>query len=242
MPTQAEIISGVNDFFNGDYEITDGTTIPDVSDLALGKNGKEIELAMLFVDIKESTKIVDGLRRITAAKMYKSFLWGISQIARINGGELRSFNGDGVLVVFIGDHKKTHASKAALQMSWFGLKVLKPKLDAVFQNNQELRVNGIEFDFGIGIDVGDVLTVRGGIRGENNNDLVWVGNATNYAVKLSELSKDGYHVYISNAVYADMNRSSKFGGNPERDMWESRTWNDMGGITIYRSNWTWAPD
>jgi len=240
MATKEDIIKGVDDFFSGDYDITEGRVIPDVADIALGKIGKEIELAMLFIDIRESTKIVDGLRRTTAARMYKSFLWGVSKIARLNDGELRSFNGDGVLVAFIGDNKRTNAAKAALQMSWFAQKVLKPKLDAVFQNNQGLSGQGIEFDFGIGVDVGKVLVVRGGIRGENNNDLVWVGNATNYAVKLSGLSKEGYHIYISEDVYKNMNKSSKFGGSPEKDMWESRTWTDVDSITIYRSNWTWA--
>ncbi|OIO17018.1 hypothetical protein AUJ29_02020 [Candidatus Kuenenbacteria bacterium CG1_02_38_13] len=240
MATKEDIIKGVDDFFSGDYEITEGRVILDVDDIAFGKNGNEIELAMLFIDIRESTKIVDGLRRTTAARMYKSFLWGVAKIARLNNGELRSFNGDGVLVVFIGDNKRTNVAKAALQMSWFAQKVLKPKLDAVFQNNQSLQGQGIEFDFGIGIDVGKVLVVRGGIRGENNNDLVWVGNATNYAVKLSGLSKDGYHIYISEDVYKNMAKSSKFGGSPEKDMWESRTWTDVDSITIYRSNWTWA--
>ena len=225
MVSKEEIIKGVEDFFNGDYSITSGYVIPGVDDIPLGKNGREIE--------------VDGLRRTTAAKMYKSFLWGVAQIARLNNGELRSFNGDGVLVVFIGKSKRTAAAKAALQMSWFAKKVLKPKLDTVFQNNQSLQNQRIEFDLGIGIDVGKVLVVRGGIRGENNNDLVWVGNATNYAVRLSELSKDGYTVYISEDVYKLMDRSSKFSGTPEKNMWEERTWNAMGEISIYRSNWTW---
>ncbi|MHB8579147.1 MAG: adenylate/guanylate cyclase domain-containing protein [Ignavibacteriaceae bacterium] len=240
MATKEEIIKGVDDFFQGEYDITNGYVIPDVGDIPLGKHGREIEVAILFIDIKESTTIVDSLRRTTAARMYKSFLWGVAQIARANDGELRSFNGDGVLVVFIGDNKRTNAVKAGLQMSWFAKKVLKPKLDAVFQSNKSLQELRIEFDLGIGIDVGKVLVVRGGIRGGNNNDLVWVGNATNYAVRLSELSKDGYMIYISEDVYKNMDKSSKFSGNPEKDMWESRVWNDMGGIKIYRSNWTWT--
>lgn len=242
MATKDEIIEAVDDFFSGDYEITDGRTIPEADDIQLGKNGKEIELAMLFIDIRESTKIVDGLRRITAARMYKSFLWGVAQIAKANSGELRSFNGDGVLMAFIGDFKRTNAVKAAMQMSWFAQKILKPKFDAVFQNSQQLSGQGIEFDFGIGIDVGKVLVVRGGIRGENNNDLVWVGNATNFAVKLSSLSKseDGYHIYISKEVYKNMHESSKIGGAPKRNMWEERRWTAMDNLIVYRSNWWWA--
>jgi len=240
MVSREDIINSVDNFFNGNYEITEGRVIPDVDDIQFAKSGTEIELAMLFIDIRESTKITDGLRRTTAAKMYKAFLWGVAQIARMNDGELRSFNGDGVLVAFIGSSKRTNAAKAALQMSWFAQKVLKPKLDMVFQNSQQLRSDGIEFDFGIGIDVGKVLVVRGGIRGENNNDLVWVGNATNYAVKLSALSKDDYHVYISKSVYDSMEKSSKLDESSGKNMWEAREWTAMDNMSIYRSNWTWS--
>ena len=238
MATKEEAIKQVDEYFSGKYDITQGTAIPDVADIPLGKNGRELDLAMLFIDIRESTKIVDGLHRITAARMYKSFLWGVAQIAKMNNGELRSFNGDGVLVAFIGETKRTNAAKAALQMSWFVKNVLKTKMESLFQNNQSLK--DLEFEYGIGIDVGKVLVVRGGIRGENNNDLVWVGNATNYAVKLSSISEAGYHVYISEDVYMNMNDFSKIGGDPKRNMWEERKWTDMDGIIIYRSNWTWS--
>ncbi len=239
MAFKDDLISDVNSFFDGNYTVTQGTVIPDVSDLTFSKTGRELDLAMLFIDISKSTKIVDASRRITAAKMYKSFLYGVAQIARHNNGELRSFNGDGVLIAFIGDYKRTNAAKAALQMSWFMKHILKPKMEAYFQSNNELQ--GFLFNFGIGIDVGKILVVRGGIRGENNNDLVWVGNATNYAVKLAELCGDVYHIYISSEAYK-MNESSIYGGNPRKNMWEARTWTAMGGITVYCSNWTWTPE
>lgn len=239
MANKDDLTKDADTYFSGSYEITQGTAIPDVEDIRLGKFGRELELAMLFIDIRESTKIVDGFRRTTAARMYKAFLSGVTQIARANNGELRSFNGDGVLVVFIGDSRRTNAAKAALQMSWFCKKVLKPKVESFFATNNELK--DLDFDFGIGIDAGKVLVVRGGIRGENNNDLVWVGNATNYAVKLSSLSNNGYNIFISEDVYKNMNKSSKFGGSPERDMWEKRYWTKMDNMLVYCSNWTWTP-
>jgi adenylate cyclase len=238
MLTKDDIITGVDSFFEGEYEIIEGRTIPNVEDIQLGKHGRELELAMLFIDIRESTKIVDGFRRITSARMYKSFLWGITKIARDNDGELRSFNGDGVLVAFSGEYKCTNATKAALQMSWFCQKILKPKVEEYFENN--LSLEDLDFEFGIGIHVGNVLVVRGGIRGDNNNDLVWVGNATNFSVKLSSLCKEGYHVYISADVYKRMGKSSKYGGDPEKNMWEARVWKDNNDMDIYRSRWTWA--
>lgn len=237
MATKKELEEAVDDFFSGEYEITEGTAIPDVSDIAFGKYGRELSLAMLFIDIKESTKIVDAFRRTTGARMYKSFLWGIARIAKMNDGELRSFNGDGVLVAFGGKYPCTHAAKAALQMNWFIKEILKPKMDNYFENNQSLE--GLEFDCGIGIDFGKVLVVRGGIKGENNNDLVWVGNATNYAVKLSDLGSSPNRIYISETVYKNMADSSKFSSD-ERNMWEERVWKTMNDQKIYRSHWTWT--
>ena len=237
MSLKEDLQNGVDSYFTGSYEVKTGNVVPNIDDIKLGKYGKEMELAMVFIDIRESTKIVDGFRRRTAARMYKSFLWGVTKIARSNNGDLRSFNGDGVLIVFAGDSKRTNAAKAGLQMSWFCKKILKPKIETFFENNNQLK--DLEFNFGIGIDVGKVLIVRGGIKGESNNDLVWVGNATNYAVKFSSINDgDGYNVFISKDVYDNMAKSSKYGGNPEKDMWERRTWNDN---VVYRSSWTWTP-
>lgn len=236
MATADDLTKGVNDFFTGEYTITNTRSVPEVGDLAFGKSGKDIELAMMFIDLRGSTTMVAGIRRVTAARMYKSFLWGVARIARANSGDLRSFNGDGVLIAFSGDYKCTNAAKAALQMAWFVKNVLKPKMDAVFQNNSQL--SDFDFDFDIGIDVGNVLVVRGGIRGVNNNDLVWVSNATNYAVKLSSIPDAGYHIFISKAVYDRLNDSSKLRLSDRASMWENRTWKDK---TVYRSNWTWKP-
>jgi class 3 adenylate cyclase len=234
MLDKEELTKQVNNFFDGSYTVTSGTVIPDVGDIPLGKVGRELDLAMLFIDIRESTKIVDGFRRVTAAKMYKSFLWGVAKIAKDNGGELRSFNGDGVLMAFIGESKRNNAVKAAMQMKWFCNIILKPRIESYFAANSQLA--NMEFNFGIGIDSGKVLVVRGGIRGENNNDLVWAGNATNYAVKLSSRSVDGYHIYISEETYSVLDDEHKFGGDPKRNMWEARSWD---GMTIYRTNWYW---
>lgn len=240
MVDKDELESDLDGFFTGDYSITQGNTKPRVSDISFGKTGRELELAMLFVDIKESTKIVDGFRRITAAKMYKSFLSGVTKIVRANDGELCSFNGDGVLIAFNGDYKCTNAAKSALHLKWYVDKVMQPKLQSYFDRNQQLA--DMNFDCGIGVDVGEVLVVRGGIKGENNNDLVWVGNATNYAVKLSDLSNNGYSIHISNEVHNRLSNSSKMANNSSGtlvDMWSSWYSSDLSMYT-YRSNWIWS--
>jgi len=209
-----KLVGETNYFFDGDYEVIQARVIPTVGDVAFGRNGKEVELAMLFIDIKESTRIVDAFRRKTAARMYQSFLRGITSIALKNNGEVRSFNGDGVLVTFHGDSKCNNAARSALQMMYFMNEILKPKMKSYFIRNKQLQ--NLNFDCGIGIDVGEVLIVRGGQRGTDNNDLVWVGNPTNFAVKLSAQSKlefkttSGesktrvFNIHITNRVYSNL--------------------------------------
>lgn len=236
MATAKEYLDGCSSFFKGVYSVTKTFSVPDVGDLAFAKEGKEIELAMLFIDIGQSTKIVDSSRRITAAKMYKSFLWGITKIAREFDGDVRSFNGDGILVAFAGESKRTNAVKAAMHMVWYMRNVLKPKMESYFNDNQALQ--GFLFDFGIGIDVGPVLVVRGGIRGDNNNDLVWVGNATNYSVKLAALCAEGYHIFISKDIYDKMEANNKTSDG--QSMWEQMVWTGFDGRIVYRSNYHWG--
>ncbi len=238
MPTNQNLIDDTNDFFEGDYSITQGTAVPDTEDIALGNVGREMELAMLFIDIKESTKIVNSFRRQTAAKMYKSFLSGITRIARSNGGYVRSFNGDGVLVVFDGGHKCNHAVKAALQMKYFCKEILKKKVDAYLKAHS-IDVD-LNFSFGIGIHTGKVLIVRGGIRGDKNNDLVWVGNATNYAVKLSNLATTLHNIYISYDVYSLLEDAQKYNNSTEKENMWTKLDLDAYSFYVYKTSYQWG--
>lgn len=69
----------------------------------------------------------------------------------------------------------------------------------------------------------------------NDNDLVWVGRAANYAAKLSSLAE--YKTYITHSVYDTMLDKAKYGGNPRQDMWTQLSWTDMDNLRIYGSSW-----
>ena len=48
--------------------------------------------------------------------------------------------------------------------------------------------------------------------------------------------------YITSTVYNQLHESAKYGGNPRKNMWESRSWEFLGDkMTIYRSTWQWKP-
>ncbi len=254
------LIDETTEFFDGEYEIVQGRVVPSADEVAFGKYGKEVELAMLFIDVKESTRIVDAFRLKTAARMYQSFLRGVTLIARKNGGEIRSFNGDGVLVTFYGDSKCDNAVRSALQMMDFVKNVLKPKLHSYFLRNKKLQ--SLNFDCGIGIDVGNIFVVKGGAKGGDNNDLVWVGNPTNYAVKLSAQSKVEtklttgesiktiYNIHITNRVHSALKPELKTIKGTLSGLLGSSIWHrqpvilngflpsSLQSTTIYRTNKT----
>lgn len=48
-----------------------------------------------------------------------------------------------------------------------------------------------------------------------------------------------YPTYISAAVYNMLNESSKFGGDPKRNMWTDLGTADL-GYQIYGSTWNWS--
>lgn len=235
MANNDEYKTGIDSYFSGTYDVIKAEKVPGVSDVKFGNYGKKIELAMMFVDIEESTEIVDGFRSVTAARMYKSFLWAVTRIVKEHGGDVKSFNGDGLLVVFSGDKKNTNAAKAAFKINWFVKKILKPKIESYFRRNDKLA--SMNFNYGLGIDTGQVLVVRAGIKGEDNSDLVWVGNSTNFAVQLSSHSSSKYPIYITNDVFNKLNESAKTYLHSNTKIWEKTYWSKMNDKIIYRTNY-----
>lgn len=239
MSIRSEYEDRVDEYFSGNYTVTDARVVPDTSDVKFGNFGKQMELVMMFVDIRESTKIVGGFRRVTAARMYKSFLWGVTRIVIRNNGEVKSFNGDGLLAVFDGESKCTNAARASYEIGWFGLEVIRPKMKKYFEDNEKLK--NMEFNFGIGVDLGDILIVRAGIKGEDNSDLVWAGNATNLSVKLSNLPVNTYYIRVTDRVFNKINDKYKKRNNGKSNIWEKVYWKDMDNAVIYRSDYWRSP-
>jgi adenylate cyclase len=233
MPLADDLSSDVESVLNEKWEIRTGTTVPETEGIALSGGGVELEAAMLYSDLADSTQIAIHNQR-TAARLFKAFLKCGARIIRASGGYVRSFDGDRVMGVFIGDSKNSNAAKCALQINYTFLQVIKPK----FQSRYEIFRNGL-FNLAhcTGVDRSNVLAVRAGIR--NNNDLVWVGRAANVAAKLSGIRGTDRFTYITEDVYNRLNEPSKLSKGV--DMWEKRINSTSGVSTIYCSNYWWQP-
>lgn len=238
------IIDKVKEIIDSNFETIDISYVPDIdnSSLTFGNKGLRFEATTLFIDMRGSTDVLNKHNRSSMAKIYKCYFHTIVTIAKSLGGEVRSFNGDGMLVFFPGTSKHTlnNAVKAAMKMKYM-LSIdegVKKKMDTYSSP-----------DFGIGIDYGKILCTKVGIAGNNNRDLVWVGNAVNKSVKIGDKQMAPNHIGISKYVYDNLIDEVKFSkrktqwGEETVNMWEEVSYDLRynGQLeTYYRTTYYWT--
>jgi len=222
-----ELRAEVRKIFREQWAVREGQKVPDVEDLKLGNDAVELDAAVLYADLAESTAMVDTYPWTFAAEIYKTYLHCASKIIRAEEGTITAFDGDRVMAVFIGKTKNTSAVRCALKIKYAVAEIVNPLLKETYPKSA--------FDVGhvVGIDTSKLRVARTGVWGAN--DLVWVGSAANHAAKLSSLTR-GYS-YITKSVYDAMLDVAKFTNG--ENMWEARTWTAMNDETIYRSSWRW---
>ena len=235
MALKDDLAKAVDAILSQEWNVREGQVVPKTEDVALAGGAVKLNATLLYADLADSTELAMNYDRRIAAKVFKCFLSCSSKIISARGGEIRSFDGDRVMGVFVGKTKNTSAAKCALNINYAFLKIIKPKLEAKYT---VLKSDSYKLAHCTGVDTSEVLVVRGGIR--VHNDLVWVGRAPNVAAKLSGLRESPYYSFITEDVYKVMDVSCK--KNEGKDMWEKRSWKAVKGLeTVYRSSWTWAP-
>ena len=225
-----ELATMVGENLAGTYKTTKPRSVPEPADISLGQHGAELEATALFIDIRQSSDITNSFRRQTAAKMLKAYFRGAVTVINANGGRVRSFNGDGMLALFIGDLRSSGASKAAMETKWFVKNILGPKCERYFQNNRSALGQNLGFSIGCGLDDGYVYAVRVGIRG--TNDVAWVGRCTNTAAKLSNILQAPQEIAATREVYKRLpeNRRTSTRGTA---MWTGEKTGEFGGVSRY---------
>ncbi|MUK66456.1 adenylate/guanylate cyclase domain-containing protein [Aliivibrio fischeri] len=209
----------VKSIIDDEFDVTDIKYVPDIdtTSLTFGNKGLRFESTTLFIDMRGSTTVLNNHNRTTVAKLHKAYFHTIVTIAKSLGGEVRSFNGDGMLVFFEGTTKQTlsNAVKAAMKMKWM--------LSSSESDVKKKMEKYSTVDFGIGVDYGKVLCAKVGIAGANNRDLVWIGNAVNKSVKIGD-QLNGV-IGISSCVYSNLLDEVKY--TTEKDLWGNDVQKDM---------------
>lgn len=228
-----DVKSGIMGVLAPAWDSRDGTVVPTTEDITLKNGAVNLDATYLYADMARSTELAQAYKREVTAKVIRCYLNASSRLIRHYGGEIRSYDGDRVMGIFIGGAKNTNSVRSALALSWAVRKVIQPRLESQWSGFTW------KMSHGVGIDTGEAMLVRGGVWGDN--DLVSIGSAPNIAAKLSE--QRSYEINISSAVYNGMNDNVKITTDGTQNMWTTLGVSTIGGksITRYGSNWHWSP-
>jgi class 3 adenylate cyclase len=228
----------VDEYLAGDYTKVKKTSVPSPENIPLGNSAAELDATTLFIDVRQSSDITNAFRRQTAAKMMKGYFDGSVRIINKNGGSVRSFNGGGMLALFMGDSRSDNAVKAAMQTKWFVEEVSRSRFKSYFSSNQTAIGNALDFSIGAGLDEGTIFAVRVGIKG--TNDVAWVGRCTNTSAKLANLTSSPQSIAITRAVYERLNQNRKY--SKQTHMWSAETMREIGGVTrgVRTTSYRWS--
>ena len=190
--------------------------------------------------MRGSTAILNSHRKRVVAKIHMLYYHAIVKIAKATEGEIRSFNGDSLLVFYQGTTKQSlsNAVKAAMQMK-YAIKTLL---------NDNLK-NYTDIDFGIGIDDGKILATKVGVGGtDETKDLIWIGNAVNKSTKISDNCKSSFNIGISKRVYDNLLDNVKYQekdngvfGKQKINMWNQNYFTYNGANEMfYKTSYYWT--
>ncbi|MAX73700.1 MAG: hypothetical protein CMH66_08540 [Nioella sp.] len=234
MGLKDEIDAQVSKYLKSRYEVSEGYTIPEKSDIAFGARAKKLKHAVvLYADLRGSKKIVSEHSALTAVRAHKAFLYAASKCVRDQDGKLRSFNGDSVMAFFSGENDAKRAVKAAMKTKAAILKVVNPML----------KERGIpNLDFGIGVAQGDILVAKSGMPGnELHQDLIWIGWATYHAFQYGDKASNPKNIWISKNVYNSIKDDETMIKSDGQNMW---VYNDnhefsFGKVRVYKTSYYW---
>lgn len=167
------------------------------------------KVSVLFVDMRESTKLPEQYSADQLVKIYRSYIRVVVQAIRKSGGVVRDFMGDGVLALFVDNEDGLSEDKAVHAARYIATaidKFLNPVLDSKIKHR---------ISCGIGINTGEVSLSKVGMRGKESDDnsgnefgIAWIGNCTNLACKQSSAVECGT-IFISNSTFANLSNENK---------------------------------
>ncbi len=178
------------------------------------KKCKRLESCVLYVDMRDSTKISASKRPQTLAKIYSTFVRSMIASARYYGGHVRNIIGDRVMVVFDKDDCFKKAINTAILMNSVNKHILNK------------RIKNIDFKCGIGIDYGKMLiakagAIRRGAETEFYRSLVWLGKPANVASKLTDIANKTTTSYINGICQGNYYRYT------DQWLWVKKTYDDF---------------
>ena len=176
-----------------DADLTDQTDESAVR----GAVGEERQIAILFVDIRNSTAFAETVPPFDVIHVLRRFYHHVETAVSRHGGRVASYMGDGLMALFDaqdpGDAAR-NAVSAGLEMLASAKRDLRPYVKRHF---------GREFRIGVGVHCGTVVVGTVGTRGLER--ITAIGDAVNVAQRVEEANKRaGTEFLVSDAVFTQV--------------------------------------
>lgn len=139
-------------------------------------DGDEIDAAIMFCDLRASSRLVEELGQADYIEMLNAFFDTVTDCVQDHGGEVLKFIGDAVLAVFPDDGDAAKARHEALTAA-----------REITARLEELREDGRQCDCSIGVSYGRVT--YGNIGSRDRLDFTVIGHAANVAARLGDYGK-----------------------------------------------------
>lgn len=235
MTLKDDLSDARDEILGSSFTVRDGSVVPETKDVGYNQAVK-LKATYLYADMFDSSGLVAISPKETVGKVLRLYLDLSVRIIRRHGGNIRSFDGDRVMGIFVGDGRFDKAVKSAMQIKWTCKYIIQPKISTQFGSIQRAEW---KLRTGCGIASGEAFVVRGGVR-RSSSDLVSVGAAPNLAAKLSDIRHEPYNVRIGKGTYDNLTAAGKLSSGT--NMWQGPYSIKMGGIShsYYRSSYEWA--
>ncbi|WP_288060786.1 adenylate/guanylate cyclase domain-containing protein [Thomasclavelia cocleata] len=166
----------LTDIINLKIDTDDIDYIPNEQEISKKKKAKNLQCSVMFVDMRNSTKMQDKNGRKNMIKIYKMFAKLVTKAVEENCGNVMQIVGDGLLCLFVNKdmiNSGQHAINAVRSINTY----VKEAYNPLVETNWKI-------DCGMGICSGHILITRIGTRGKNKCcQLAFPSSITNYASK-----------------------------------------------------------
>lgn len=131
MGFKEDVQGAIDDILAATWNTQNANVVPKTEDVALSNGAKLLDATYVYADMADSTGLAQGYQNWAVGKVIRTYLSAASRILKHFGGEIRSFDGDRVMAIFIGDSKNTNAAKAALKLNWAVNEIINPDRKSV---------------------------------------------------------------------------------------------------------------
>ena len=168
-----------------------------------GFQGKSSEIAIMFSDIRDFTKLSEGIDANSLIQLLNQYLGTMSKYIHIQGGIIDKYIGDAIMALYF-PNSTTRLSIA--ENACISALMMKQEL---IRFNRQQPEGGSKIQAGIGINYGNCIS--GMIGTPQKRSLSVIGDTVNIASRIEGLTKVlGATIIVSESLYSKLPKNHNF--------------------------------